>query len=141
MATALLGSVLAASGPELIAEFRVAVAACSVASLAAAISAYALIAKLSLGGSQISRYRTGAHGASPASSVAPGGWRSPVPSLPLSARRSKSRVKPADYRESYAVLTGQRIDLCPDRVGRMVEIGLWPRSQSPRPAPPRCDTS
>jgi hypothetical protein len=44
MATALLGSVLAAAGPELIAEFRVAVAACSVASLAAAISAYALIA-------------------------------------------------------------------------------------------------
>jgi MFS family permease len=44
VATALLGSVLAASGPELIADFRVAVAVCSVASLAAAISAYALIA-------------------------------------------------------------------------------------------------
>lgn len=44
VATALLGSVLAASGPELIADFRVAAAACAVASLAAAISAYALIA-------------------------------------------------------------------------------------------------
>jgi MFS family permease len=44
VATALLGSVLAASGPELIADFRVAVAVCSVASLAAAISAYGLIA-------------------------------------------------------------------------------------------------
>jgi hypothetical protein len=44
VATALLGSVLAASGPELIADFRVAVAACAVASLAAGISAYALIA-------------------------------------------------------------------------------------------------
>jgi predicted MFS family arabinose efflux permease len=44
VATALLGSVLAASGPELIADFRIAVAVCSVASLAAAISAYALIA-------------------------------------------------------------------------------------------------
>jgi EmrB/QacA subfamily drug resistance transporter len=44
VATALLGSVLAASGPELIADFRVAVAVCSVASLAAAKSAYSLIA-------------------------------------------------------------------------------------------------
>jgi hypothetical protein len=44
VATALLGSVLAASGPELIADFRIAVAVCSVASLAAALSAYALIA-------------------------------------------------------------------------------------------------
>jgi predicted MFS family arabinose efflux permease len=44
VATALLGSVLAASGPELIANFRVAVGACAIASLAAAISAYVLIA-------------------------------------------------------------------------------------------------
>jgi EmrB/QacA subfamily drug resistance transporter len=44
VATALLGSVLAASDPELIANFRVAVGACAIASLAAAISAYALIA-------------------------------------------------------------------------------------------------
>jgi hypothetical protein len=36
--------VLAASGPELIADFRVAVGVCSITSLAAAISAYALIA-------------------------------------------------------------------------------------------------
>jgi hypothetical protein len=44
VATALLGSVLAASGPELIANFRVAVGVCAIASLAAAISAYALMA-------------------------------------------------------------------------------------------------
>jgi predicted MFS family arabinose efflux permease len=44
VATALLGSVLAASGPELIADFRVAVGVCSITSLAAALSAYALIA-------------------------------------------------------------------------------------------------
>ena len=44
VATALLGSVLAASGAELIADFRIAVAVCSIASLAAALSAYALIA-------------------------------------------------------------------------------------------------
>ena len=44
VATALLGSVLAASGPELIANFRIAVSVCAIASLAAAISAYALIA-------------------------------------------------------------------------------------------------
>jgi hypothetical protein len=44
VATALLGSVLAASGPELIANFHVAVGVCAIASLAAAISAYALIA-------------------------------------------------------------------------------------------------
>ena len=44
VATALLGSVLAASGPQLIADFRIAVGVCSVASLAAAISAFVLIA-------------------------------------------------------------------------------------------------
>ena len=44
VATALLGSVLAASGPELIANFRIAVNVCAIASLTAAISAYALIA-------------------------------------------------------------------------------------------------
>jgi EmrB/QacA subfamily drug resistance transporter len=45
LATALLGSVLAASGPELMADFRVAVAVCSIASLAAAIISYTLIAR------------------------------------------------------------------------------------------------
>jgi hypothetical protein len=59
----------------------------------------------------------------------------------LQAPEPPPTIKSADYRESYAVLTGQPIDLCPDCGGRMVEIGLWPRSQSPRPAPPRCDTS
>ena len=44
VATALLGSVLAASGPELIADFLIAVGVCAIASLVAAASAYALIA-------------------------------------------------------------------------------------------------
>jgi hypothetical protein len=47
----------------------------------------------------------------------------------------------ADYRERYAMLTGHRIDLCPVCGGRMVEIGLCPRSPSPPRSPPRCDTS
>jgi predicted MFS family arabinose efflux permease len=45
IATALLGSVLAASGPGLIADFRLAAAVCAAASLAAAISAFALIGR------------------------------------------------------------------------------------------------
>jgi len=50
-------------------------------------------------------------------------------------------VEPANYRERYAILTGHRIDLCPVCGGCMVEVGLWPRSPSPRPRAPRCDTS
>jgi hypothetical protein len=50
-------------------------------------------------------------------------------------------VEPADYRERFAVLTGHRIDLCPICGGRMIEIGLYPRSPSPRRSAPRCDTS
>jgi hypothetical protein len=49
-------------------------------------------------------------------------------------------VEPSDYRERYAILTGNRIDLCPVCGGRMVDIGLHPRSPPQRP-PPRCDTS
>jgi predicted MFS family arabinose efflux permease len=45
VATALLGSVLAASGAALIAGFRLAAAACAAASLAAGASAFLLIAK------------------------------------------------------------------------------------------------
>ena len=43
VATAMLGAVLAARGPELIAGFRVAAVACALASLGAAASAFALI--------------------------------------------------------------------------------------------------
>ena len=45
VATALLGTVLAASGPALIAGFRLAAATCAAASLAAGASAFLLIAK------------------------------------------------------------------------------------------------
>jgi NaMN:DMB phosphoribosyltransferase len=45
VATALLGSVLAASGPALLAGFRIAAAVCAAASLAAGVSAFALITR------------------------------------------------------------------------------------------------
>lgn len=52
-----------------------------------------------------------------------------------------SSVEPADYRERYAMLTGQSIDICPCCGGRMVDLGPWPRpSEAPR-STPRCDTS
>ena len=52
-------------------------------------------------------------------------------------------AEPADYRERYALLIGQRIDLCPCCGGRMVEVGFTartPRNSSPD-RHPRCDTS
>jgi hypothetical protein len=49
--------------------------------------------------------------------------------------------EPADYRERYAVLTGQRLDLCPCCGGRMIEIGQTPPAARPSSPPPRCDTS
>jgi hypothetical protein len=59
----------------------------------------------------------------------------------LQAPEPAPTVEHPDYRERYAILTGHRIDLCPICGGSMVEIGLWPRSPSPRRAAPRCDTS
>ncbi|MGH7171631.1 MAG: IS91 family transposase [Gemmataceae bacterium] len=59
----------------------------------------------------------------------------------LQAPEPTAIVKPADYRERYAIFTGHRIDLCPICGGCMVEIGLWPRSPARRRAAPRCDTS
>jgi Putative transposase len=50
-------------------------------------------------------------------------------------------AEPVDYRERYAILTGHRLDLCPICGGRMIEIGLVPRSPTLRRATPRCDTS
>lgn len=49
-------------------------------------------------------------------------------------------AEPADYRERYAMLTGQRIDLCPCCGGHMIDTGSWPRPSPPRPTP-RCDSS
>jgi hypothetical protein len=59
----------------------------------------------------------------------------------LAAPTPAPTAKHDDYRERYAILTGHRIDLCPVCGGRMVEIGLSPRSPSRRRAAPRCDTS
>jgi hypothetical protein len=50
-------------------------------------------------------------------------------------------VKPADYRERCAMLTGQRIDLCPCCGGRMIDLGPAPRPSSASRPTPRCDTS
>jgi putative transposase/transposase-like zinc-binding protein len=50
-------------------------------------------------------------------------------------------VEPSDYRERYAALTGQRLDICPVCGGRMVDAGPWPRSSPARTTPPWCDTS
>jgi Putative transposase/Transposase zinc-binding domain len=59
----------------------------------------------------------------------------------LQAPKPSPPVKPDDYRERCAILTGHRIDLCPVCGGRMIEISLWPRSPSPRRTHPYCDTS
>ena len=60
----------------------------------------------------------------------------------LQAPAPAATAEPADYRERYAILTGRRIDLCPICGGRIVEMGTWPRSRSPRNgSEPRCDTS
>jgi hypothetical protein len=59
----------------------------------------------------------------------------------LQAPEPPPPAKPLDYRARYAILTGYRLDLCPVCGGRMVEIGLAPRSPTLRRAAPRCDTS
>src|SRR3984957_14210793 len=59
----------------------------------------------------------------------------------LEAPQPAPTVEHADYRQRYAILTGHRIDMCPICGGCMVEIGLWPRSPSPRRTARRCDTS
>ena len=52
------------------------------------------------------------------------------------------RVKPSDYRERCALLTGRRIDQCPRCGGRMVDLGHPLASDRSRPRPsPRCDSS
>ena len=51
-------------------------------------------------------------------------------------------AEPTDYRERYAMLTGQRIDLCPCCGGHMIDSGSWPRRSSTAHRPrPRCDSS
>jgi Putative transposase/Transposase zinc-binding domain len=59
----------------------------------------------------------------------------------LQAPQPPRPAEPVDYRERYAILTGHRIDLCPVCGGRMVEIGLAPRSPTLRSAAARYDTS
>ena len=60
----------------------------------------------------------------------------------LDTPEPSSSDEPVDYRERYAMLTGQRIDLCLCCGGRMIDIGPCPRAPpaSPR-STPRCDTS
>jgi hypothetical protein len=58
----------------------------------------------------------------------------------LDVTEPEVRPEPADYRERYALLTGQSLDICPHCGGLMMEVSVVARS----PAPSRsfwCDTS
>jgi hypothetical protein len=58
----------------------------------------------------------------------------------LAVPNPEPRIKPKDYRERCAQLTGKRIDICPCCGGRMVDVYPPQRPSSPRPKP-RCDSS
>ena len=58
----------------------------------------------------------------------------------IAAKVSGRGNRAQDYRERCARLTGERIDICPFRGGRMVDVGSWPHRPPPRPTP-YCDTS
>ncbi len=59
----------------------------------------------------------------------------------LDAPEPPKTVKPSDYRQRYAALTGRRLDICPSCAGRMIDLGPWPRSSPASRTTPRCDTS
>src|SRR5271165_176995 len=58
----------------------------------------------------------------------------------LDVPNPEPRVKPKDYRERCARLTGRRLDICPCCGGRMVDADSWQHPSPPRSAP-RCDSS
>ena len=58
----------------------------------------------------------------------------------LDVPNPEPRVKPKDYRERCALLTGQRPDICSCCGGRMVDANSWQHPSPPRPKP-RCDSS
>ena len=58
----------------------------------------------------------------------------------LAVPNPEPRVKPKDYRERCALLTGKRPDICPCCGGRMVDVDPRQRPSPPRPKP-RCDSS
>ena len=58
----------------------------------------------------------------------------------LDVPNPEPRVKPKDYRERYALLTGTRPDICPCCGGCMVDADSRPPRSPPRPKP-RCDSS
>ena len=58
----------------------------------------------------------------------------------LDAPEPTPKEKTEGYREVYAALTGRRLDICPCCGGRMIEIGIMPRTPPARPKP-RWDTS
>ena len=58
----------------------------------------------------------------------------------LDVPNPEPRVKPKDYRERCALLTGRRLDICPYCGGRMVDTDSWQHPSPPRSGP-RCDSS
>lgn len=59
----------------------------------------------------------------------------------LDAPEPPPKIEPGDYRERAALLTGHRLDVCPECGGHMVDIAILPREQPIRSRPQRCDTS
>ena len=60
--------------------------------------------------------------------------------IALDVPNPEPRIKPKDYRERCALLTGKRPDICPCCGGRMVDADSQPPRSTPRPKP-RCDSS
>jgi len=59
----------------------------------------------------------------------------------LNAPEPPPKIEPGDYRERAALLTGCRLDVCPECGGHMVDIALLPREKPVRSRPQPCDTS
>lgn len=59
----------------------------------------------------------------------------------LDAPQRPNTPEPVDYRERYAALTGNRLDVCPCCGGRMIDVGQWPQSAPIPHTTPYCDSS
>jgi Putative transposase/Transposase zinc-binding domain len=59
----------------------------------------------------------------------------------LDAPQRPQAAEPIDYRERYAALTGNRLDVCPRCGGHMIDITQWSPAPVPHTTPPYCDSS